>query len=83
MSNPRNQPQTILVIEDEAQILEILQALLEGEGYRVLAASRPSVGLKLYAEHWQSVQLVLTDYMMPEMTGDKVFAVLKPWPSAY
>jgi CheY-like chemotaxis protein len=77
VSHPAHQPQTILVIEDEAQILAIVQTLLEGEGYRVLVASRPAVGLKLYAEHWPSIQLVLTDYMMPEMTGDKVFAALK------
>ncbi|HEU4409935.1 MAG TPA: response regulator [Polyangiaceae bacterium] len=64
------EPRTILVADDEFASLEVLALLLEAEGYRVLTASDGAEALaRLLAE---GADLVITDYMMPRMTGDEL-----------
>lgn len=58
---------TILVIDDDAQILHLCQALLEREGYTVVAAETAEAGIA--ACRSQSVDLVLTDIIMPDKDG--------------
>jgi two-component system, NtrC family, response regulator GlrR len=72
-----HQNDTILAIDDDPEMLNIEKLALESEGYNVHAVSSPQEGLKFYAEHWQNIKLVLLDYLMPEMTGDRVFALLQ------
>ena len=67
----------ILMIDDETALLEIVQAALEGDGFRVRTAASPSEGLALYEKLWREIDLVLLDYLMPEMTGDRVFETLQ------
>ena len=67
----------VLAIDDEPEVLEIIRAALESEGYRVLAAKLPGEGLKLFEQHWRDIDLVLLDFLMPEMTGDLVFEALR------
>ncbi|MDC7219610.1 MAG: response regulator transcription factor [Spirochaetales bacterium] len=58
---------TILVAEDEEPIREGLIDLLEGEGYKVLAAADGRSALNLYRE--QGADMALLDIMMPGMSG--------------
>jgi two-component system alkaline phosphatase synthesis response regulator PhoP len=58
---------TILLVDDEADILEFLGYNLEKEGYRVLKAKNGEKALKLAREH--KPQLVILDLMMPVMDG--------------
>jgi two-component system response regulator MprA len=51
-------------------ILEVVKAALEDEGLQVHTTSNPTEAIKLYEQHWQSIKLVVMDYLMPEMTGD-------------
>jgi CheY-like chemotaxis protein len=67
---------TILCIDDDADILLLRQRLLEGHGFKVITALSGSEALRLLAED-RSVDLVLLDYIMPEMTGDEVAQELK------
>ena len=67
----------ILAIDDELAILDIVKTALEIEGYTVHTASTPTEGIKFYEQHWQSIKLVLMDFMMPEMRGDLVFERLR------
>jgi len=73
---PARQPQ-ILAIDDEPEILNILDLLLTGEGYRVLTAPAAAEGVDLYERLWPDIDLVLLDFLMPEMTGDIVFEHLQ------
>jgi two-component system alkaline phosphatase synthesis response regulator PhoP len=57
---------TILVVDDESDILELLRYNLEKEGYRVLIAHNGKEGLRLAARR---PNLVILDVMMPEMDG--------------
>ncbi len=58
---------TVLVVEDERNIAELLDAVLTGEGYQVLVAMNGREGLDLLAR--RQPQLVLCDHMMPMMDG--------------
>jgi two-component system cell cycle sensor histidine kinase/response regulator CckA len=59
--------ETILVVDDQAAMLRLTCRILEGNGYRTLAASGPEDALRLAAE--QDFDLLLTDLLMPEMSG--------------
>jgi CheY-like chemotaxis protein len=54
---------TILLVDDEPALLEILTALVQDEGYRVVSAANGRDGLLRLRE--ESIDLVITDFMMP------------------
>ena len=57
----------ILIIDDDAQVLDVLHLVLAREGYEVLKASNGNEGIKLHRE--DPVDLVITDLIMPEKEG--------------
>jgi two-component system cell cycle sensor histidine kinase/response regulator CckA len=60
---------TVLVVEDERPVRQIVTNALKRAGYRVLAASEPTAGLMLLREHGHAIDLLLTDVMMPGING--------------
>jgi len=66
---------TLLWIDDYEPALLVYQAFFERIGFRVLTATRPGAGLHLARTH--NVDLVISDYEMPEMNGDELVAILK------
>ena len=66
--------ETILVVEDEAQILRMCQRVLESAGYRVLAAASPVSALVLAEQHPGPIHLLLSDVVMPDMNGKQLQA---------
>ncbi|MBK7871396.1 MAG: response regulator transcription factor [Saprospiraceae bacterium] len=69
---------TILIVDDELDILEFLQYNLTKEGYKVLIASDGEEGIKI-AER-EHPQLVILDIMMPKMDGVEVCRYLRSKP---
>lgn len=65
---PRGQ-ETILLVEDEAAILNITAIMLEKQGYTVLRADSPGRAMELAREHHGPIHLLMTDVIMPEMNG--------------
>ncbi len=65
--------ETILIVEDEHQVRQLVCRVLEAAGYRVLLASRPSEAV-LLLEQEPGVDLLLTDIVMPEMNGFELAA---------
>jgi PAS domain S-box-containing protein len=61
--------ETLLLVEDEPMLLKVTQAILQRLGYRVLAASTPSQAIALVEQHGESIRLVVSDVVMPEMNG--------------
>lgn len=59
----------ILVVDDEAMLVESIRIGLSSKGHHVLAASSAHQALDLLAHSRQRVDLVLTDYLMPGMNG--------------
>jgi PAS domain S-box-containing protein len=66
--------ETILVVEDEAQILRMCQRVLESAGYRVLAAASPVSAVVLAEQHPGPIHLLLSDVVMPDMNGKQLQA---------
>lgn len=60
----------ILIVEDEAALVELLRYNLEREGFEALSAMDGEEGLLLLAEH--DVDLVLLDWMLPGVSGIEV-----------
>ncbi len=63
-------PGRILVIDDEPQITRVLRAALSAQGYDVRTANEPEEGLRVFRD-W-APDLVITDLMMPTMSGVEV-----------
>jgi two-component system, cell cycle sensor histidine kinase and response regulator CckA len=61
--------ETILLAEDEPEILRLITVILERLGYTVLAACSPGEVIRLAKEHTGEIQLLMTDVIMPEMNG--------------
>jgi CheY-like chemotaxis protein len=70
-------PATILLVEDEDQILEMTQAMLQRLGYQVIAASSPGQAMAVAAENPSAIDLMITDVIMPEMNGRALADKLK------
>jgi two-component system, cell cycle sensor histidine kinase and response regulator CckA len=73
--------ETLLVVEDEAALRTLARRILESAGYTVIEASSGNEALAVLAEHEGPVHLMLTDVVMPGMSGPelarRVFAL---WP---
>jgi PAS domain S-box-containing protein len=61
--------ETVLLVEDEVALLQLTTRLLERLGYAVLAAGGPNQALQLAAAHVGVIHLVLTDIIMPDLSG--------------
>jgi|GEM_PF-326360 len=68
---------TILVVDDEEILREILGESLREEGFEVFLASDGYEALSVYKEHQHKVSLVITDLGMPNMGGEQLFEKLK------
>ena len=60
---------TVLLIDDEPAILELLTGILEGAGYRCHVALNGTDGLYIFRERKDEIQVVMTDFNMPLMNG--------------
>jgi two-component system cell cycle sensor histidine kinase/response regulator CckA len=61
--------ETILLVEDEASLRAILRELLESYGYTVIDAGNGVNALRVAEEHRGAIHLLLSDVVMPHMTG--------------
>lgn len=70
---------TILVVDDEFGVAEVLEAILADEGYRVLTAINGKQGLQRIAE--ERPDAILLDFMMPILNGAQMLRVLQADPA--
>jgi PAS domain S-box-containing protein len=76
-SLPLGHGELILVVDDEAAILEIAKGTLEAYGYRAITAADGTEAVALYAEHKGEISVVLTDLGMPHMDGLTTIRILQ------
>jgi two-component system, cell cycle sensor histidine kinase and response regulator CckA len=62
-------PRTILIVEDEAALLELVRQYLQRRNYRVLTAKDGREGVEVFRQHAKKIQLVISDLAMPGMNG--------------
>jgi CheY-like chemotaxis protein len=68
--------ETILVVEDDADVRQVIFDLLVALGYRVTVARHGREALRIYRRRAAEIDLVLTDLSMPEMDGEALIADL-------
>jgi signal transduction histidine kinase/ActR/RegA family two-component response regulator len=66
---PQGNGETLFVVEDDTAILELIHTILTGLDYRVLEASTPTSAIKQAGEYAGTIDLLMTDVVMPEMNG--------------
>jgi PAS domain S-box-containing protein len=69
--------ETILVVEDEETLRNLICLVLEGKGYRVLQASDGEEGLQQFTEHQHEIALVLSDLGLPKMSGEDLLNTIR------
>ena len=67
---------SILVVEDEPAVREIVSTILKDTGYDVFEASNGREALDKYGEHPEHIDLLITDVVMPEMYGTQLAETL-------
>jgi two-component system, cell cycle sensor histidine kinase and response regulator CckA len=64
--------ETVLLTEDEQDVREIAKEFLESGGYRVIEAKDGAEAIRIAAKHRGKIQLLVTDMVMPGMTGQEL-----------
>lgn len=66
---------TVLVVDDEIKILEVVSALLQSKGFTVLQAENGRQALALFEQ--EKIALVILDLMLPDISGEDVCAAIR------
>ncbi|MCX6144303.1 MAG: PAS domain S-box protein, partial [Ignavibacteriales bacterium] len=69
--------ETILIVEDEEMLREMLKTVLGSKGYQVLTASDGIEAVEIYTLHRENISLVVADIGLPRLAGSEVFLRLK------
>ena len=72
-----DEPKTILVVDDEDMIWDVLMEMLLGLGYNVLLAGDGKEAVEIYGANVGKIDLVILDMLMPNMGGEEAFYILK------
>jgi len=67
---------TVLVVEDDAAVLQVMERMLSQLGYTVLAATEPDEAEAIFDKHKEEVTLLLTDVIMPKRSGRELYDTL-------
>jgi two-component system, cell cycle sensor histidine kinase and response regulator CckA len=71
-ASPPRGDETILLVEDDHAVRSVAERALVRFGYRVLSAARGEDAVRIAEEHEETIDLLLTDIMMPGMNGVEV-----------
>ena len=69
---------TILLVEDEMPVRTFAARALSNKGYKIIEADCAETALELMAEHGKTVELIITDVIMPGMTGPSMIEKIMP-----
>ena len=74
---PVGRGETVLLVEDEEMLLDLLQTLLEEHGYNILVARDGEEAIDVYTAHQDTISVVLSDMGLPKLGGWEVFQRLR------
>jgi two-component system, cell cycle sensor histidine kinase and response regulator CckA len=69
--------ETVLLVEDEDTVRELVEEILRVHGYAVLVATRPEEGIRLAGERTGRIDLLICDAIMPGMSGRQLAQAVK------
>lgn len=72
-----SRPASILIVDDEEMVRELIQAMLLRLGYQVHTESDGASGVAYFEKHWQDIDLVILDMVMPNLNGPETFRTLQ------
>ena len=72
-----NGRRTILVVEDEANMLRLLERVLSKRGYQVLTAADGEEAIEVHRSHKDAIDIILLDLGLPKISGQDVLVKLK------
>ena len=64
--------ETILLVEDEGAVRALAASILRAQGYKVLESTSPEDALQIGEQHQEPIDLLLTDVVLPKMSGRKI-----------
>ncbi len=70
--------ETVLLVEDEDSVRQLVRETLESRGYRILEAANGPAALTVAANHPDQIHLVITDVVMPGLNGHELVQQLQP-----
>ena len=68
---------TVLVVDDEAEVLNVAKIMLEHYGFSVISATDGREAIKLFQKHGKNIVCVLLDMTMPHMDGEETYQELR------
>ncbi|MBW6510352.1 MAG: response regulator [Desulfuromonadales bacterium] len=74
---PSGRGETVLLVEDDQAILELAKTMLENYRYQVLSTTSSSEAIRLARQKEDSIDLMVTDVVLPEMNGRDLAGILK------
>ncbi|MBI1293697.1 PAS domain S-box protein [bacterium] len=77
MQAPRTGNELILLVEDNSISRDAIEDILDLQGYRVLTANNGVEALSIYRDRGDEIDLVLSDMIMPEMSGQHLYRAIK------
>jgi len=73
----KSKGETVLIVEDERDVLDLCTSMLEELGYKVLIAPSPNEAIKKTQTYEEEIHLLITDVIMPEMNGKELADKIK------
>ncbi len=73
LAEPIKGDETVLVVEDNKQVLALAKYILEDCGYKVLEADSPASAINLAGDIKDTIDLLLTDVVMPDLNGKELY----------
>ena len=64
--------ETILIVDDEPEVLGVTSSILRAEGYTIIATGDPREALRIARSRQEPLDLLLTDVVMPQMSGPEL-----------
>jgi two-component system, cell cycle sensor histidine kinase and response regulator CckA len=69
--------ENILLVDDDKDVLNLIRDILETHGYSVLPVNNPLTAIDIFKKQSNSIQLIITDIMMPLMEGNEMIRSIK------
>jgi DNA-binding response OmpR family regulator len=70
--------ETVLLVEDEPEVRSLVERILKTQGYTVVTAANPDAALEVAREFKGTIQVMVTDVVMPGMSGLQLAERLMP-----
>ena len=77
LPDPMKGTEKVLLVDDEQIITDLGRQILEKLGYDVLTAGSGETALELFGQHKDTIEAVILDMFMPDMSGSETYARMK------